>query len=536
MRNKIYLAIALLIAYCIPSYATDYTFNGFGDWTDESNWNGDYPGTTLNNGDNIFIEGDCYIFESTIVDNNGAIIINGGSSLSARGTFNINNNGSLSAIGNFSVEGGITNNYGTIDIYSDFFAGWAEFNNYGTFTSNDGSSIGINLIFFNKNGAEFTQNSLSMTIYDGGIINNQPTAEFINNGNIYTTGPINNAGVFYNNSGAILELSYLAIFFNTGSFVNGSGATFNLNTAGGQSATFKGYSWTNLGNFNSSGGKIAPGSSTGLMHITGSLNLTSTTYNCQIFGSTQGTSYDLLEVNDDVILTGGSLVVDWGNYTPLGGTIYTILSSGDLIGVFSSVTIPAVSGLTFQLTYTGTEVQIEAELLPVEMTSFKARLLDNSVQLDWQTATEINNEGFYLERSNNGINWQILSFIEGHGTSFNFNNYSYNDINPFWGINYYRLFQKDFGGKSEYSKVIQIEISGKNKVEIFPNPTTGTIKLRGLSDTIEKFILTNVEGKVVKEFSDGINQIDISEFQEGLYYLNIIVNNHNEICPILKVK
>jgi len=119
------------------------------------------------------------------------------------------------------------------------------------------------------------------------------------------------------------------------------------------------------------------------------------------------------------------------------------------------------------------------EELPVELTSFTASILNNSVTLNWQTATEVNNYGFEVERcemSNvKSETWEKVGFVEGHGNSNSPKDYSYTDnlLNPSFNLNY-RLKQIDTDGKFNCSEVIEINIENlPKKYELsqnFPNP------------------------------------------------------------------
>ena len=91
------------------------------------------------------------------------------------------------------------------------------------------------------------------------------------------------------------------------------------------------------------------------------------------------------------------------------------------------------------------------------MTSFNAEVVSKGVLLRWETATETNNYGFFVQRKNNGI-WSDLAFISGMGTTLNHSSYSFIDeLKPDKGdTNYYRLKQVDLSGEFSYSKEVAI--------------------------------------------------------------------------------
>jgi len=114
------------------------------------------------------------------------------------------------------------------------------------------------------------------------------------------------------------------------------------------------------------------------------------------------------------------------------------------------------------------------EALPVELISFSASVLDNIVFLEWQTATEVNNYGFEIERKSSSEAWQTISFVEGAGTTNSAKGYLYRDSKPTNGKNYYRLKQIDQNGRVDYSREIEAISIQFPKVfsleQNFPNP------------------------------------------------------------------
>lgn len=127
---------------------------------------------------------------------------------------------------------------------------------------------------------------------------------------------------------------------------------------------------------------------------------------------------------------------------------------------------------------TGAELGIPAQLssipLPVELTSFTSKLLDDKVQLNWITKTEVNNYGFNVERRINEGEWNSIGFVEGHGNSNSPKEYSQSDKDLFAGGSkfQYRLKQADNDGQFEYSDIVEVEIV-PTQFELsqnYPNP------------------------------------------------------------------
>lgn len=103
-------------------------------------------------------------------------------------------------------------------------------------------------------------------------------------------------------------------------------------------------------------------------------------------------------------------------------------------------------------------------VLPIELISFEG-VNDGDVNtLTWLTATELNNDYFILDKSEDGINWSLLTYVPGAGTAYTHSYYTYKDLNPFNGLSYYRLSQVDYNSNIETFNIIYIELTSKPKV------------------------------------------------------------------------
>ena len=131
--------------------------------------------------------------------------------------------------------------------------------------------------------------------------------------------------------------------------------------------------------------------------------------------------------------------------------------------------------------------------LPVELSSFSAIVLENSVKLNWRTETEVSNYGFEIKLRDHTstlhrlTGLELLGFVEGHGNSNSPKDYSFIDQNVSGGKYSYRLKQIDTDGKFEYSKVIEVDLGSPAKFELsqnYPNPfnpiTTITFSLSAI--------------------------------------------------------
>ena len=119
--------------------------------------------------------------------------------------------------------------------------------------------------------------------------------------------------------------------------------------------------------------------------------------------------------------------------------------------------------------------------LPITLLSFEAELDNTSIVISWKTSTEKNNDFFTIERSKNGLSFEIIEEIPGSGNSNTLMDYQAYDDSPIMGTSYYRLKQTDFDGKFEYFNLIAVNFSqnkeGICNLHIYPNPCIGSCKV-----------------------------------------------------------
>jgi hypothetical protein len=157
------------------------------------------------------------------------------------------------------------------------------------------------------------------------------------------------------------------------------------------------------------------------------------------------------------------------------------------------------------------------DITPVELTSFTATAQFSEVELSWITATETNNSGFEVQRSN-GSDFETITFVNGHGTTTETQAYSYSDKNVNVGSYNYRLKQVDFDGTYEYSNVIEVDISAPAVFTLeqnYPNPFNPSTKIR-FSIPTETDVRLNVYNTLGQEVAEIVN----SRLKEGYHEVN----------------
>ena len=145
-------------------------------------------------------------------------------------------------------------------------------------------------------------------------------------------------------------------------------------------------------------------------------------------------------------------------------------------------------------------------LVPVELTSFTGSATDLNVKLSWSTATELNNNGFEIQRKN-GNEFVTVGFVKGNGTTTNSHDYSFIDKELTPGKYSYRLKQLDFNGKYEYSAVIDVQVVLGLKFALlqnYPNPFNPetSIKYSIPQDSKVSVRVYNVTGKEIMTLVD----------------------------------
>jgi hypothetical protein len=166
--------------------------------------------------------------------------------------------------------------------------------------------------------------------------------------------------------------------------------------------------------------------------------------------------------------------------------------------------------------------------LPVEWLTFTAIPDNGTVDLDWSTASERDNDYFVLERSQDGKNFEAFGTVPGNGTTSKISNYSFTDYTPYEGISYYRIRQVDYDGRFDYSAVIPVRF-GKDAgdVQMYPNPATDQVwilipstetgpALVELYDMSGKLMISNA---VVLQRGSNAFSMDLSEIPSGVYML-----------------
>lgn len=465
---------------------------------------------SLNSGSDVGL----YVTDAAVFTNDGDVNISGASNFSIQ----VDGNGSTAEIVN---NGTVTITGGKDGL---------RLQELGSFTNNAFGILDIN-----------TPNEDGINIQaTGGTVTNSGTIDI---SAAPKEGLDMSAGTFTNNTGALfmaydsaednIEINGASIFNNGGDIrvtrtgADGSGRDDIENN----SATFN----------NTAGATYAPGASPGELELRSGMDFGPATITFELDGTTHTTTYDRVEEvgGGTITISGATADLVWG-YTPSAGDCYTIVDgNGTVSGTFASITTTNLDpAFTYTVDYSdNTEVEIcVALVVPVELLSFEGELMDRGVDLKWETATEINNEGFEIERSEDGVEWKNIGFVEGNGTTNDNESYTFLDQNPMTGGNYYRLKQMDYDGAFEYSDVVFVRTSQEQTgFSAYPNPVKNELNL-DLDREITNITIRLVDtaGKLIWNHTGWTQSIPFTDIEAGIYILSIEGDNFQEVKKITK--
>ena len=223
----------------------------------------------------------------------------------------------------------------------------------------------------------------------------------------------------------------------------------------------------------------------------------------------------------------GTMLFDNGRKINLDNDGEVIIHSGGLLTGGNSGSRLNIGEITW---WSGTDPPVVGPTslsnggwLPVELIEFSAIENDGKVEILWVTASEINNDYFIVERSQNTFEWTSVIETKGVGTSNLITGYFEVDNNPLKGLSYYRLKQVDFNGEWKTFNIVPVEnlFNGEGIMDIYPNPTTNGESINIFFSDLSKnkpeilVVLRDIKGREV------YSKIEIIESNDELIALDI---------------
>jgi hypothetical protein len=236
-----------------------------------------------------------------------------------------------------------------------------------------------------------------------------------------------------------------------------------------------------------------------------------------------------LGINQDNINDQEIQVMFWnqglGQWDHMGGVASGTPASGNVV---------SDSLLSFSEKLITTGAEDSSIPLPVEMLYFQGVDERGIVELDWATSTEIDNDYFEVQRSQDGRDWEVIGVVTGAGTTVEEQRYDFSDLRPYVGNSYYRLRQVDYDGKFAFTEIVLVSVRLEEiSFNVFPNPVIDqlTVDIRGINaNEVAIYEIVSLQGAYVgqgqlradeagrinEQLSLGLNQ------PAGIYILRVM--------------
>ncbi len=241
-----------------------------------------------------------------------------------------------------------------------------------------------------------------------------------------------------------------------------------------------------------------------------------------------------------------AITVNW-NTSP--ATIFAVTAEGSLNRVIrindtsATVTPVTIATASTNTIFRGVSYTPGTSTLPVNFTSFNAIKQNTDALLTWSTASEINNNGFAIEKSLDGKTFNQIGFVKGAANSNKLLSYNFTDNDLSKGTSYYRLKQIDMDGNYTFSKTVTVvnEVA-KKATRTLPNPFNNELNIHVTADaaTTATVEVMDMLGKVhysgIETLTAGDNKINIntSNLTDGIYFVRMNINGELFTQKIIK--
>lgn len=453
-----------------------------------------YEQGLVNNGAKIIIESGAYL----IVDGN----IKTQTESSSNGTFSLE--GELKLSGNFTNDNSVTGDVFTVNSGDITFNGSTTQEVNGTAATNFGDMVLANSVEFNSvsqealndidlSGGKLLVGDVDFTVNPTATITNYSTTNYIVADGVGKLSRTINDGE--------------TVFFPVGSSTRYAPVTITQ-AVGADDGNFKVRVVDNVLLYATSGSAIEDNKK----YVNKTWFIESTASNLNLDIELNWTAADHMNGFDPLNCyishyNSADSVWDfsdqWGTSANENSGIYSITRSG----------VTSLSPFTVGDESSGT--------LPVQLVSLSGKVVGQDAQIFWETASEINNRGFHIQKMNSNGEFVSICFVEGNGNANILHDYIYLDRNAFENSNeiqYYRLAQEDFDGHIEFSKVIGLNSEDENTLIAYPNPAKDRLYFES-NETINQIDIINPKGQLVKRLENTDNSVNLSDLAPGVYYI-----------------
>lgn len=258
----------------------------------------------------------------------------------------------------------------------------------------------------------------------------------------------------------------------------------------------------------------------GFWGYNGSLNLDAVNANAIKVMQNEGTILVNGSYNNDIAIAGSGVFCKNGSWI------------NDANGSLRGITDANMDAYFIDDAYGCINCCFNSSSLPVELSSFITEKIDNNVAVKWTTSSEINNDFFELQFSEDIVNWITMASIKGAGNTNNVTDYSYLDTDiSGYKIKYYRLKQVDFDGSIKFSFIRWTELESKDgSFEVYQNDDDISVVLDyklpitqiKLIDINGQELAAKLQGVLITNNSYIFNKSNLSV---GVYFIQVVSTN-----------
>ncbi len=223
--------------------------------------------------------------------------------------------------------------------------------------------------------------------------------------------------------------------------------------------------------------------------------------------------YTVLDNNSGAITTGITGSINFGTYASGSGYNVTVSVSDNP-----------------QCAYDFSSSIFECEgFLAVEFLGLVGLVTEGGNQLNWSTAMEFENSEFLVMRSQDGIEFELLSRVEGAGYSNSVSDYHYFDENAPGGLSYYKILSRSLDGLIQESNLVSLSRATSSEFAVFPIPVENDLMVNynSVADQIVHISIKDLTGRIVqdKEISvnigNSISRLHVSQLPPGIYLISL---------------
>lgn len=328
----------------------------------------------------------------------------------------------------------------------------------------------------------------------------------------WSNSSFSNVKVTFNNGGSLVTSGVLSL----------TNAEFIFN--GNATATI----WTSMNLDNS---KIKLNGNSNLEATSGNLNLRNNssiivgdgTTTSRAFAKFNGATLNVYDNSDVIVANYNNYYFNWSNYNSLSNNRSIRTTNNNLncnTSGKNACASPNVYGPA-TLNFAGMS---SSAVLPVKLSSFGVKSVNNVAEISWTTDAEMNASHFEVERSLDGQTFIKIGSVKSNGNASYVSNYELKDVLKVSGKYYYRLKMVDQDGTFAYSPIRAINAEGAVTMNIYPNPASDYIVINTANGANDKLNIQifNLSGQIIKQVNgNGNSVISLSTITPGSYVVKV---------------